>query len=45
MMEFGRPFALTEENEKNLMEEIFLSRKWGFPFTLFDVGIIVQSFL
>lgn len=45
MLKVDRPNTLTEEDEKNLVKEICLASKFGFPFTSMDIRLLVQNFL
>lgn len=45
MMKLGRPNALINVDEENLVKGICLSSKWGFPFTALDIRLLVQNFL
>lgn len=39
MLKVGRPNALSNIDEENLVNGIILSSKWGFPFTSLDIRL------
>lgn len=41
----GRPCVLLEEDERSLVQCITAAGEWGFPLTLFDIRLLVKSFL
>lgn len=45
MMKVGRPNALSQVDETNLVKGLCLSSNWGFPFTSMDIRLLVQNFL
>ncbi|CAI6372149.1 unnamed protein product [Macrosiphum euphorbiae] len=45
MLKVGSPNALSNVDEKSLLNGIILSSKLGFPFTSLDIRLLVQSFL
>ncbi|XP_043463100.1 uncharacterized protein LOC122499088 [Leptopilina heterotoma] len=42
---FGRPTAISVEDEKYLLDSLLLCSEWGFPMKILDTRLIVQSYL
>lgn len=45
MEKVGRPFAITDDDERHLVEGLQLCANWGFPLRVKDIVYIIQLYL
>lgn len=41
----GKPFVLTDEEQKKLAQCLCVAADWGFPLTIYDMRLVVKGFL